>query len=289
MEKVKRILHRIIFFLCKLFRVRGYGISLIVPLHIDGLGAQRAANWNWLRKYWRTHLWGAEIIVGRDEGANLLPFSKSIAVNDAVSRALGDIYVIVDADVMIPHKAVLRCAKEIRNAEKKDRALWFVPYRKVYRLTKETSATILASSPWRPSKTKYEFCDEDVTNKGQFDGTPISSIGHWYGAMAQIVSKKAFDTVGGWCEAFRGWGAEDHAAMVATDTLYGPHKTLPSEVIHLWHPVITESPTDDPSGRKRMWTNQTTANANSVLSGRFYRAQRNVEQMRQLVDEFKKK
>lgn len=285
MEKIEFFFHWIFFFLCRIFRVRGYGISLIVPLFLDDPEGQRAKNWHWLRRYWRVQLPGSEIIIGRDEEAetNHTPFSKSVAVNQATRKALGDIFVIVDADVFVPRRAVLLCAKEIRHAERRGRRLWFIPYRRVFRLTREASAKILASSPWHPASAS----EEDVTNTGKFDGTPISSIGHWYGAMIQIISRRGFEIVGGWDPRFKGWGGEDHAAMVATDTLYGPHKTLPTAVVHLWHPVLTESVKDDPTGRKRLWANQQLAGVNNALSGRYYWSHGNAQRMRKLVDEFR--
>ena len=63
--------------------------------------------------------------------------------------------------------------------------------------------------------------------------------------MIQIMPSEAFWEVGGWDERFRGWGGEDHAAMRATDTLYWRHKTMPVQVLHLWHPMISPDGTSD--------------------------------------------
>lgn len=118
----------------------------------------------------------------------------------------------------------------------------------------------------------------------QGDADP--NIGHWYGAMAQILSRAAFHMVGGWDERFRGWGGEDHAAMRATDTLYWHHKSLPDQVLHLWHPQI------GPQGtaawihwKERMWEGQSDPAANDRLSWRYYHAMGNKKRMRKLVDE----
>jgi hypothetical protein len=265
----------------RVFKVRGHGISVLVPLHLDGDFDQRAKNWQWLREYWRSNLPGAEVIVGQDtEGT---PFSKSVAVNDAASRAHGDIFVIADADTLISAEAVQHCAKEIRDSEKRGWHLWFMPYRKLFRLTKEASARILKSSPKYSPRIAPALAD--IENTGTFQGTPVSEIGHWYGAMIQIVSRKAFFTVGGWDTRFRGWGCEDHAAMKATDTLYGYHKTLPGPVMHLWHPTLIPPDADDNVGKKRLWTGQTTNEANIALSGRYYWASGYPDRMRKLVDE----
>ena len=209
-----------------------------------------------------------------------MPFSKSVAVNDAASKATGDVFVIVDADGFLSAESVLHCAKEIRSARKNQKKLWFIPYRQFYRLTEEASKYLLESDPARP----YQF------------STPLSSIyilndtdpkvGHWYGAMIQIMPREAFETVGGWDERFRGWGGEDHAAMRAMDTLYCLHKTLPGQVLHVWHPQI------GPQGqaalvnwKNRMWEGQSETGVNNKLSHRYYAAQNRPEMMRKLVDE----
>ena len=196
---------------------------------------------------------------------------------------------IVDADVYISVESILECAKEIRNAEKKGRKLWFIPYRQLYRLTTYASKKVLNSDPKSPFTFSSPPKEKYYTNKTEFQGTPVSRIGHWYGAMIQIMSRKAFYEVGGWDWRFSGWGGEDHAAMVAMDTLYGPHKTLPSQVLHLYHPMIISGNSDDAVNKRRLWTNQKEVGANDALSGRYYYSNGNPERMRKLVNEFKDK
>lgn len=284
MEKVKRLAHKAAFKVREWLRVKGHGITLIVPLHLDDLKGARADNWRWLKKHWKHHLPGAEIIIGEDREAayNSTPFSKSVAVNNAYRKANGDVIVIIDADVYIEPDSIVYCAKEIRSAIKRGKRLWFMPYRKLFRLTKEVSNRILRSDPKNPFKPS--LLPTHYTNHESFKGTPVSRIGHWYGAMIQIMPREAFDEVGGWDTRFKGWGGEDHAAMVAMDTLYYPHKTLPSGILHLWHPV--KIATDDPSGKRRLWANQETSN--NALSGRYFWSRGFPRRMRRLVDEFRK-
>lgn len=269
---------------------RGRGISILVPFHCSDENNQRAENWRWLRKYWKCHLPGAQIVEGEDWHAFLhdAPFSKSAAVNNAAKKATGDIFVIVDADGYIEADAVLEAAKRIREARKRGHRLWFVPYRWFYRLTEECSRKLLDSSPCHPLKFSTP------PHKHCIQSTEGSQHGHWYGAGIQIVPREAFDEVGGWDERFRGWGGEDHAAMRATDTLYWRHKTLPVQFLHVWHPMISPEGTSNEllSWRVRVWEGQTASGANDVLSGKYYGAQGDPERMRKLVDEghdFKKK
>ena len=260
-----------------LSRRRGHGISIIIPFRCADPDDQRVRNFEWVQKYWRAQLPGAQLIVGEDPSR--CPFSKSAAVNNGVAKATGDILVIVDADGYVSPDNILYCADEIRDAQERGQRLWFVPYRQFYRLTQEATEELLESDPLDP----LEF-PEPLPSMLALGDDP--RIGHWYGAMIQICPRDAFDLVGGWDERFRGWGGEDAAAAHAMDTLYCPHKTLPSQVLHIWHPQI------GPQGRavqvhwsERMWEGQEGPGVNASLSGRYYGAMRNEPRMRKLVDE----
>jgi hypothetical protein len=265
-----------------LSRRRGHGISILIPFRASVDQIQRLRNVVWLKRYWKAQLPGAEIVIGKDPQVEGSPFSKSAAVNDAASKASGDILVIVDADGYISADAVLYCAKEIRESRKRGRKLWFVPYRKFYRLTEAASNSLLQSHPKSPLKFPEPLPQEFIL--GDTDPT----VGHWYGAMIQICPREAFDAVGGWDERFRGWGGEDHAAMRAMDTLYGLHMTLPGHVLHVWHPQIgPEGTKTQVHWKERMWEGQDEPGANDKLAGKYYGAYRNPEKMRKLVDEGK--
>lgn len=261
---------------------RGQGISIIIPFRSpsDGPSNPRVKNLEWLLSYWESHLPEAQIIIGHDPDEDL-PFSKSAAVNNGAAKATGDILVIVDADCYIDTLAVIRCADEIRAARKKNQRLWFVPYRRFYRLNEDASKRLLAAD-WAG-----EFLWPDMPGKESvLVGANDPNIGHWYGAMIQIVPCEAFGIVGGWDTRFRGWGGEDHAAMRATDTLYWPHKTLPTPVFHVWHPMI--GPNGSGSwvhSKERMWENQAASGVNDQLSWRYYGATGRPERMRALLDE----
>jgi glycosyltransferase involved in cell wall biosynthesis len=265
---------------------KGYGISILVPFNCPDPSNQRAKNWRWLKKYWECQLPGAEIVMGEDVVAEIdpsIPFSKCVAVNDAARKAHGKMFVIVDADGYIPIKAVLTAVTKIRKAERRGRKLWFVPYRHFYRMTEDASDRLLRSDPCDP----LEFscppppCD---AMKGPASGP---GHGHWYGAMVQVMSRKAFFEVGGWDKRFRGWGGEDRAAMLAMDALYWPHKTLPGCVFHVWHPML--SPGGEDKGwvewKRRVWTGQKESNTNSKLAQRYHSAQNDPKKMRKLLDE----
>lgn len=274
---------RFLFYWFELYvlRRKGHGISIVIPFRKSKKYPRQTENFKWLRKYWRKQLPGAQIVVGTDRSEQL-SFSKSAAVNDGVSRATGDVLVIVDADGYISVDAVLYCAKEIRRAREEGHRLWYVPYRQFYRLTEQASNKVLESCPCDPYLFPTPPNPEDIQSRlGSGAGR-----GHWYGALIQIVPREAFDCVGGWDERFRGWGGEDHSIMRATDTLYWRHKTLPGQVLHLWHPMFSDEGLGDWfAWSKRLWDDQEKAGSNFKLAGRYTRANGDRKKMQALVDE----
>jgi glycosyltransferase involved in cell wall biosynthesis len=279
----------------KILKKKGYGISIIVPFYCPDKNNPRAKNWDWLQRYWKAQLPGAEIIVGMDYKCmedSSVSFSKSCAINEGVSRANGDILVIVDADGYIDADNVLYCANEIRDARKNKKKLWFIPYRRFFRLTEDATQKILKSSPEYPYHLTNPPNKKDilVMPRDEKISAPLfeidvtgSAFGHWYGALIHIVPSEGFEIVGGWDIRFRGWGGEDHAAMRAMDTLYWPHKTLPSPVFHMWHPFTH----DKVKVKNRIWENQADSGTNDSLSHRYYWSHGNIARMRKLVDEWK--
>jgi len=261
-------------------RRRGRGVSIIIPFRAPRTNDERVRNLEWLKWYWRTQLPGAELIIG-DDPETKKAFSKSVAINRAVARSTGDVLVLVDADGFITADSLMHCVSEIRKARKRGHKLWFVPYRRFYRLTNKATMRIINSDPRHP----YEF-PEELAKEDYLNNDPDTAKAHWYGAVIQVLSREAFDTVGGWDERFRGWGGEDAAALRATDTLYGPHKTLPGRVLHLWHPMLSKAGSADMVHfKERMWEGQDNPEVNRHLSYRYYRATGDRSLMRKLVNE----
>lgn len=242
-------------------------ISLLVPFRAED--AQRAEIWAWLKKYWSYELRGAEIVMGR---SNSKPFCKTCAVNDAASRAHGDTFVILDADCYFDGSVIQRVADRIAEVERRGHAVWFVPYRHIYRLTEAATASVLASPPRDPLRFASPPPLVDV------ESTLGSGFGHRFGALIMIMSRKAFQTVGCMDPRFRGWGGEDIAFVRALDTLYGPHKTTNNDVLHLWHARIGENFKD------RKWVGQTRPQANDALANKYNLASGHPAAMRELVD-----
>jgi hypothetical protein len=196
-------------------------ISLLVPFRADI--PDRVAVWSWLQQYWATELPDAELVVGTDYDT---PFSKAVAVNAAARDAHGDVFVILDADAFLYARQILDAARWIKRS---DYPLWFIPYRRLYRLTQEATAQTLASEPEWPLRWG------DPPPGGAVQNMKGSAFGHWFGAMCQVLSRDAFYSVHGMDERFRGWGGEDICFVRAVDTMYGKHKTVSGPVYHLHH------------------------------------------------------
>lgn len=255
-----------------LFRRRGAGIDLIVPF-TPGLTEDRDRIWAWLRRYWRRHLPGARIIIGYDSS---VPFSKTAAVNAAAAKARGDILIILDADAYVSPELVLRCANEIRQARRRGRRLWFVPYRRCYRLSESATERVLTSSPrnpWRPDDPPLQtYLDHDHGTRPQY--------GHHYMAMIAILPREAFEEVGGMDPRFSGWGGEDISFMRAVDTIYVNHKTVDHAVFHLRHDTLG-------LGINRQWAGQTKRMPFALLGARYQAAYGDRARMLRLIAEWR--
>lgn len=251
------------------WRRRHGRISILVPFRSDS--GVRDKTWDWLYRYWRRVLPEAEFIIGQNHDT---PFCKTAAVNDAFRKAKGDVIVIMDADCYIDACVIKRCAQEIREARKAGRRLWFIPYRRFYRMTREVSEWLLETDPCDPPRFR------DPPPPWEVEHIWRNSSGHWWGALIQIMPREAFEAAGGMDERFKGWGSEDISFMHAVDTLYAKHKTVNSPVYHLWHPSI--------KGKwlfTRQWPDQPGPEMNDQLAWRYENAVGDKLRMHKLLSE----
>lgn len=242
-------------------------ISLLIPF--SSTDPERRRNLRWLLRYWRNELPNAEIVIGR---SHQRIFCKGEALNNAAKRARGRVLVILDADAYLPGKIINRAANRI--LEELDNHLWYVPYRRLYRLRQGITRAILASDPTDPLRLPSPPPPEFVEGDGH-----KSKYGHRYGAMIMMFPREALDTLGCFDERFKGWGGEDVALLRALDTLYGKHKTTNNDILHLWHPFIGDNYTS------RIWEGQRESNVNHKLASRYHKATNHPTAMRELVDE----
>ena len=244
-------------------------LSILIPFKTDNM--ERKRTFKWLLEYWKNELPDAEIIIGLSHSR---PFSKTEALNNAAEKSTGKVIAILDADAYMSGKVLDRVADRIIEEVAEGERLWYVPYRRLYRLTKAVTKRILASDPKNPYRPPdpppYEF----------IDGNSHSiKYGHRYGAMIMVFPREALQVLGCFDERFRGWGGEDVALLRALDTLYVKHKTVNTAIFHLWHPYIGNS------YKSRVWENQKNARLNENLAYEYHKATRRPSRMRELVDE----
>lgn len=227
-------------------------VSILVPFR-DEPGTPRLANWKWLKRRWRAVMPDAEIVVGTDTG---MPFSKTVAVNDAYSKASGDVFVIADADSWCEIDPIQRGI-----AYTLEHGVLVIPWVNAYRLTEKHSAEILKMKASTPNPVTDEM------KKGVEDYRPSPSTA----AMVIIVTREGFERVGGMDPGFRGWGVEDVAFGIACSTMLGRSKIMLAESFALFHPRPRLR-------RRRVWEND-DGRANDTLGMRYRAAEGHVSAM----------
>ncbi len=242
-------------------------ISLLIPF--SSTDPLRKRNFKWLLEYWKCQLPEAEIIIGK---SNSKIFCKGEALNNAVRKSTGKVLVILDADAYLSGKVIDRCATRI--LEELDNHLWYVPYRRLYRLNKSVTRLITDSDPCNTWMPIHPVEPKWIENAGH-----SIKYGNRYGAMIMMFPREAYYTIGKFDERFKGWGGEDVALLRALDTLYGKHKTTDNDIFHLWHPFIGAN------YQNRRWKGQDHGSVNANLANRYHHATRHPTEMRALVKE----
>jgi len=244
-------------------------LSLLIPFRAPKDSPHRARLWSWLQQYWKYELPDAEVVVS-DSTSTI--FSKTEAINKAFRKSSGRIVCILDADAYMDGEILLNAARNIENFTKRGFPLWYVPYRRLYRMTQLTTERILSSSPKVPTRIVAPPNPVDVEHVG------TAAYGHHYGAMCQLMHREAFTLIGGMDPRFQGWGSEDVCFVRALNTLYAPYKTVDASIWHMWHPTQR-------SGTARLWENQKDPWGQASLNKRYANAVGNPAAMKKIVDE----
>lgn len=145
-------------------------------------------------------------------------WSKGAAVADAVNAAgrSASVYVLADADSVLHDPADLNAAiARVVGGEP-----WAVPHLRVYRLNAKESQR-LADEPTSAARLGW-------TCRPVYQAVPGGGI--------TVVSREAFEAVGGIDARFLGWGGEDLVFGWALETLVGNGWHGAGQLVHLWHP-----------------------------------------------------
>ena len=196
--------------------MRPRNVAILVPRKADG--GQRDAVWAWLKTRWQANLPQAQIVEGESD-----PFNRARSINSAAQAAQGaDVFVIVDADSWCDPAAVKAAIAGGLDYQ--------LPWTPGYKLTEAATADLLRRDPLGTRLTRSWVAS-------RLDEPP-----HTHLSGVVVVTREAFEAVGGFDERFTGWGFEDTAFIYALDNAAGrpsgsgcanPRGT--AALIHLWH------------------------------------------------------
>ncbi len=194
-------------------------VSVLIPYRPDGGPRDRIAEFALARL--RDLLPDAEIIHMDDRGDDPDLFNHGQAVNRAANWATGDVFLIADADTTYDYPAELLAALHAANEDRQ----WRLPQRYIQLDAEATRRSLEYGAVPAPIAL-----EETV-----WVGDGVS----WAGLV--IVTREAFELVGGADERYVGHGADDVALGQALNTLYGRCVRYPGAAVHLWHPRDAQS------------------------------------------------
>jgi hypothetical protein len=185
-------------------------VSALFPYKADD--GFRDLLWSYVQKRYEKLMPDVEICVGVDCHE---PFCRSRAVNDAARKATGDLFMIVDTDV-IYNPCLINGITSLIPCHP-----WVIPYTNGYKLSRKATGDILEKGLAGFLPVKKEDIEINITLAGSF---------------INAMTRKAFEAVNGFDERFQGWGGEDNAFVMSLDTICGQHYRMNEDIYHLWHP-----------------------------------------------------
>lgn len=140
-------------------------------------------------------------------------WSKGAAINPVAEQTSGEILVLADADSFVAPEHLERAIGQARTNG------WAMPHSVVRRLDRESSDRVIRGIPGRQR-----------LERSAYPALPGGGI--------LIVTREAWDMVGGFDPRFRGWGGEDHCIGLALRCLTGNeiNSRRMAPLTHLWHP-----------------------------------------------------
>lgn len=181
-------------------------VSVIVPYRS---GCEwRARAWDYVRRRYQQHHPEWDLIEGSCEGE----WSKGAAVADALGHTDSSVLVLADADSYTDPATMRQAVDRVHETG------WVVPHFKVFRLGIHGTNRVYRGDP-------VHF---GHTIRAAYVGLPGGGI--------TVITRDAYEAVGGIDPRFLGWGGEDISFGWALDALIGPPLRLEGDLWHLWHP-----------------------------------------------------
>lgn len=220
-------------------------VSVLVPWRPDGADRDRA--WACVRRWWAETHPDWRVVTGSCPPG---PWIKALAVADALDRAIGDLLVVADADVLTDGLAA--AVKAVRNG-----APWAIPHNLLYRLT--------------PEATEAVYC-----GTAPHVGMPVTKKPHegYAGGGITVIPREMYEAVP-LDPRFAGWGSEDEAWSLGLRAVVGKPVRIDRPMWHLHH---------EPQPRLNRHVGSQPSHA--LLVRYQYAFKQGPDAMRQLVDEF---
>lgn len=213
---------------------------------------ERTELWNFTRSWWENDQ--PDWTIHEGAGPVVGPFSRSAAINEAAANAGDwDVAVIIDTDTLVDPQAA-RAAVDVAAGT----GCMVLAGDERVMLTRKGTQRVLGGyrGNWRIS---------GIQERVYTDGC----------SCCVVVSRKLWDSVGGFDELFNGWGFEDIAFRIACETISGkPMVKLSSAMYHLWHTTSHENN-----------SREATYKANEARCERYRAAKGDAEAVRVLLDE----
>lgn len=238
-------------------------MSICIP-HRKDASYERSRNFEYikasLKQDWSRQLEAgfAEIVIANSNSD--LPFSRSAARNNCAKKASGHCLVFLDADSHVSFSQCMDVVERIFRAIDTS-VCWGLPYDSYWVLTEESTKDYIME------QTKAHLDAEFV-----FDSNSLPPQAPSFGGCV-IVSRSAFEEVGGYDERFRTWGDEDRAFALSLETMTTPVYRTEGCLYHLWHPVSEEDRFGNPGMA-----------ANRELYSRYLNAAGNRQAMKDLIE-----
>lgn len=196
-------------------------VAVVIPWRDPGCEFRREA-WVHVTGLWES---AGYTVISADSGHD--PFNRSASRNAGAAATDAEVLIFADADAVLEMSSVEWAVRAARRAPGLVK-----PFFRAGFLTAEASRLYLDGDP-----LVEEFVSPPVN---EFSG------------LAWVIRRELLDRLGGFDEAFVGYGGEDDAFMHVADALLSPVMFAPGMAYALWHPNDRVTSPENRSRWRRM-------------------------------------